>query len=260
MRLGLFVLDNEKAISIRNEIVKKGLSLGYEFCDTNPDVVISIGGDGTFLRSVHKYMYILNNVDFICVNAGTLGFYSNLEENEIDLLFSSIANKDNLIESHRLLKADLFCDSNKETIYAINEVRIENPFKTLVSHVDINSNRLESYRGNGLVVSSEIGTTAYNKSLGGAIVGNDLDVMELTEIAPIQNSLFRCLSSSLVVSGNSNITFSGSFNNIIIGYDHLTLQKNELTSICITKSDKFLKIIQPKKDCFINSLRRSFIL
>ena len=251
----------DKNEEIASLIKKEALNNGFVVDNENPDIVFSIGGDGTFLRAVHNYLNKLDKILFVGINSGTLGFYYDYNKDEISLLMKDIKENKYVIKEHTLLKADVTYQKEKETIYGLNEIRIENPFHTLIADVLINNEQLETFRGNGLVVSSPLGSSAYNKSLGGALIDHDIDAMELTEIAAIENNSYRSLGSSFVISKDKTITFKGTFNHIVIGYDHLNKQKEEqLENISISYSDKKARIIRSQKYSYINKIRKSFVL
>ena len=256
MKVSIYTNSNPE-----NESIKKELSLllkqnGHSLDDLKPHVVIFIGGDGTFLRAVHQYIDILDSVCFLGLNSGSLGFFLDIEKNDFSKVLSLLNNKDAFVKEHHLIECLI---NNENTIYAVNEVRLENPFHTLICDVDINHERLETFRGNGLVISSELGSSAYNKSLGGALIDHDLNALELSEIAPIENNVYRSLGSSLVVSSKSTIELSGNIEECLIGYDHFVKKDVKPKTLMIKKSTKTVKILYPKSHSFVSSIKRSFI-
>ena len=149
----------------------------------------------------------------------------------------------------------------EQAIYALNEIMIENPFHTLISDVFINEDKLETFRGNGLMVCSSLGSSAYNKSLGGALIDSDLNALELTEIAGLDNNIFHSLKSSLVVSGNKKISFKGELSGTMVGYDNLSLNKEDgLKEVTVSISDKKVSIVYSKNNSYIKKVRKSFVL
>ena len=256
MKIALFYKENKIESAYIDDLTKKLTSHGFELDNKNPEVVLYVGGDGTFLRAVHQYIDMVEDVEFVGLKKGHLGFFTSYNEDEVDVLLQDLKANNIDSKSYRLVKAT-FANS---VLYAVNEIRIESPFQTLISEVEINGSRLETFRGNGLVVASSLGSSAYNKSLGGSLVDHDLEVLQLTEIAPIANNVYRSLGSSLVLSKDKEITFSGSFHHVVVGYDYLNIQDKELESIKITNSDKKIKILYNKNYSFIKRIRKSFIL
>ena len=165
------------------------------------------------------------------------------------------------ITTHPIIQGHAQYENSEESFYAINEIRIENPFHTLISDVLINDEKLETYRGNGLIVCTSLGSSAYNKSLGGSLIDNDLESLEITEIAGIENNVYRALGSSFVLKGDKTITFSGQLLNSVIGYDFSNIHKNEnLLNVVISYSDKTFRIIHSPDYSYIQKIRKSFIL
>lgn len=252
------------ALSYKNEKISKEyvsllkeniISYGFEYSESNPDVVLFIGGDGTFLRTVHKYLSQLDKLKFIGLCKGHLGFFYSYQEDELDSLFSDLKAGVCKEETHYLLKAKI----DEEEIYALNEIRIESPFHTLISEVFVNDDYLETYRGNGLIVSTSLGSTAYNKSLGGAVIYPNIPSMELSEIAPINNTVYTSLHSSLVMDKNSGITLKTKTENILVGYDHLISEVKLASEIRIELSDKKVVLLHSPEYSYTKLLRSKFV-
>lgn len=232
----------------------------FEIDESNPDVVFCVGGDGTFLKAVHQFINKLENILFvgICV-PGSFGFFYDGNSKDIPSIFESLKNKDANIEKCYLLSAEIISGDKKDVLHAVNEIRIENPFHTLISDVDVDGKHLEVFRGNGLVVSSAIGSSAYNRSLGGALIDSSLKLIELTEIASIQHNEYRSLGSSLILDGKSVISLSGDFSNVVVGYDSFTHSNKEFSQIKITLSNKCVKLLRGSNYSYIQKLEKSYI-
>ena len=255
MKIGLFIKREAIEEKFEQELISKIKNSGYSFDNDNPDVVLVIGGDGTFLKAVQKYLGKLDSISFACIKKGKLGFFSGFLFEEIDDLLMNLDKNVYIKNSYRLLKGKM----NDEEIYAVNEIRIENPFHTLVSEVYINDVFLEKYRGNGLLVSTSLGSTAYNKSLDGAVIDTSLEVMQLNEIAPINNRLYSSLHSPLVVSSTSKIVFKGDFSSVVIGYDHLVKKDYDSNELEFTLSDKRVTLIRKKEYSHVKRINEAFI-
>ena len=254
MKIALFLKQDLEETDIATYIISKLSEYGYDVDQENPDVVFFVGGDGTLLRAVQTYIDDLERIKFLGINEGSLGFYTGYTIDELDRILIDLNNGDYFGARHRLLQASF----DEKTIYAVNEIRIENPFHTLISKVSINHEFLENFRGNGLVVSTSNGSSAYNKSLGGAIVYPTIETMQLTEIAPINNRVYRSLNSSLVIPMEYVVTFECNGHEVVVGYDHLTYSR-KIDSIEITASDFEIEIIYPEDHSFIKQYREAFL-
>ena len=83
--------------------------------------------------------------------------------------------------------------------------------KTQTIEVYINDERLETFRGSGLCVSSQAGSTAYNRALKGAVVERGLEVLQLVEVAGIHHAHYRSLGAPLVLSGGNTIVMKSDY-------------------------------------------------
>ena len=222
--------------------------------------ILGFGREGkstyNFIRKYDKdlKLTILDKVYFVGINTGTLGFFYDFKEEDISHLFETLEKEQYSIEQHQLLE----CDLGTKAFYAVNEVRFENPFHTLVCSVKVNDIELERFHGNGLLVCSSLGSTAYNKSLGGAVMSRNTDLLQLTEISTIQNNIYRSLGSSLVLNKDAVITFEGDFTGVVIGYDHLNTNFDS-NMMKVHLSNKKVTIIYPKDFNYLKPIKRSFI-
>lgn len=255
MEIGLFVKNEVVPTSLVDELVKKIKSLGHSYNNENPEIVFTIGGDGTFLKAVHFYLKKLEDITFVCLNKGKLGYFSDFKVEDFEDILESFTLDKFKINEMRLVKAEF----DNEEIYAVNEIRIENPFRTLTCEVYVNGDYLETFRGNGLVISTSSGSSAYNKSLGGAVIDNSLELLELNEIAPINNRLYSSLHSPLIVSGDSLITFKGDISTSVLGYDHLVKKDYKSKEISFSLSNKKVSVLSKKETSFINKINNAFI-
>lgn len=260
MKYDVFTRGDPHSVELENDLTLRLQNLTNWKKDPRPDFVVFIGGDGTFLRAVQHYRDQLDHITFIGVHTGTLGFFCDYHETDLAKLVTDLPQIGLRAHRYRLLRLTRHFASGSDDFLAVNEVRLENPFHTLVSDVYIDGTLLETFRGNGLIVASTLGSSGYNKSLGGALVNTQLETMQLTEVATLQNNAFRSLGSSLVLGSDQRITLKGDFHNAVIGYDHLVLPlKETVTSLEITLTDRTVAIVHQNNRPYPEILRRSFI-
>ena len=218
--------------------IKEGLQNFFIYDEKNPDLVISIGGDGTILEAVHQYL----NVDccFVGIHTGTLGFYTDYQVDEVDQFIKDVTSRQFKTMKRYMLEIKINKKDSFQTYYALNELRLDQGLQAQVIHVYIGNVLLEVFRGNGLCVSTPSGSTAYNKSLGGSIIYPGIPLMQLTEVAAIK------------LVGNH-------FNHSLIGIDHIHLELEDVESIEITIGRKYVRFIEYKEMSFIKRVRRAFI-
>ncbi len=250
MKVAFVRNDSDKSRDAYEQLSKR--LENFEFNEVSPEIVIAIGGDGTFLSAISLYKDV--NPLFVVINTGTLGFYAEYNYEDLDEFINIINHKDyNHIE---LQMVNLTADGN--SIDALNEIRVESNVSTCVVDVTINGEYLETFRGNGLLVSTSQGSSAYNKSVGGAIVTPTLKSIQLSEIAGINNTKYASLGSSLVLSPADVIELNVQSCNTVIGYDNAVVTK-PFNHLKITGSDKNIKLIRSKNIRLISRLRKAFI-
>ena len=236
--------------------LKRAFQGFMEYDEEHPELVISVGGDGTMLYCVHKYMNQLEEVAFIGIHTGTLGFLTDYQKDEIDLFVQDIKNNEYRIYNRRLLDIK----TNKGHYMALNELRIDNNIRSQVIDVDINDEHLETFRGNGLCVCTASGSTAYNKSLGGSVVCSGAGIMQLSEIAGIHHNAYRSLGSSLILDSTHHIHFhSNDFSGSVMGVDHLVYDLEDVEYIDVKISQTRARFAQLKRVSLFERLRRAFL-
>ncbi len=166
---------------------------------SNPEAVIAIGGDGTVLDAASMAMKL--NVPVCGVNVGGVGYLAEFSQAEVADLADAVANDAYSTRAH----STLFVSTGDYSASAINDVVVE---KVVSQHiikvtVQINGRPLSTYRTDGVLVASPLGSTAYNLSAGGPIVDPRLDALILTPIAP--HSL---LSRAIVLAPDAVVTLS----------------------------------------------------
>ena len=249
MSLKRFVIWGKNNPSLEERLI----GLGFIRDDDNPEYVFSLGGDGTMLDAVHKYMH-LDDVKFIGINYGKLGFYTDFVKDDLDI--ADIVNNQNYkTEEFRLLELDV--NGNKH--YALNEILVINPTRTQNIKILVDDVELETFRGTGLVLSTPSGSTAYNKSLGGAILAPSIDGYQLTEMASINNRLYKTLSSSLVLASKNVVKLEFWKNDgLQIQVDGEVIDDN-YQNVQVKLANKTIKLITKKDTLFLERVKKSFL-
>lgn len=247
--------DDEVSIKIAKTVQLRLLEKGLIYDDSQPEVVCIIGGDGTFLSAIHKYMSILDQCVFTGIHTGTLGFFVDYTLKEMNECIEDIASKQPQIETKRLLKISLSCGKN---YFAVNEAWIES-FKTQHINIEINSQPLETFHGSGLVISTQTGSTAYSRSTGGAIIQPGLDVMELCEICGIHHTHYRSLTNPLIINGDATIKLSSQqFSHAKLCFDRYYIDLPTKQEISCSLSDKKVQLAHYKPTDWLTRLKHLF--
>lgn len=227
-------LSTEKANYINDRLKAAGM----ERDDESPKLMIVVGGDGTFLVGIHKYLDQISDILMVGIHTGTLGFFADFQLDEIDFLIECILNKEPEVSTKRLLEVNIKNqDGTKNQYHALNEVRVENILKTQILEVCINDVYLETFRGTGLCISTQPGSTGYNRSLKAAVISDELELLQMAEITGIHHRLFQSLQVPLILHADTQINLqSPSFTKAILCYDHLSVPISDASEVCTVLS------------------------
>lgn len=225
---------DELSESLKQRAIRDLCANGYVYDEDDPEYCFVIGGDGTFIYAVHHIIRQvgrrMNDVKFYGIHTGTLGFYTDYLDTEYDEFIDTFLKQKCTETTYPLLQAEY--DGQKHN--AINEIRVENAARTQVIDVYVNGEKFETFRGTGLCVCTQLGSTAYNRSLGGAVIQEGLNFIEMTEMAGIHHSKYRSLEAPIILKGDTELEFrSASFKGAIIGCDADVYPIDDVTSIRI---------------------------
>ena len=205
------------------------------------EFVICVGGDGTLLKLIPDLEF--PSMPIVGINTGHLGFFQEFETDQLDELAELCWNKSYDIQRHRLIKATVFIDGKQVDEHkAINDVTIRSTISRL-SHfnVSIGGTFIEHFSGDGLVISTPVGSTAYNYSLGGAIVDPRLDLLQVSPIAPMNAVAFRSFTSSLLLPPNLDVWVSpeeGFDENAILALDGFEYHYDRVSEIRVGQAEE----------------------
>lgn len=231
----------------------------HQYDDVNPEYVFSVGGDGTILNAIRKYINKIESIKFVGINFGRLGFYTDFEESELELLVSMIEKKDYIISHYNLIEYALHNNNKKYIDYALNELAILNPIHTQIIDVYIGNEYFETFRGTGFLISTPTGSTAYNKSLGGSVIDPRIKAFQLTEIASINNRVYKTISSPLILPADVNVTLHSDFSKSYISTDGIELENKDINAITARLSNRQVSFIVKDEDSFWKRVRKSFL-
>lgn len=238
------------------------LDFNLQYDEDQPDIVISVGGDGTLLYAFHRYCSRLDKTAFVGVHTGHLGFYADWIPEEIEKLVIAIAKTPFQVVEYPLLEIIIrYQNGERESSYlALNESTVKAVEGSLVMDVDIRGQHFERFRGDGLCISTPSGSTAYNKALGGAIIHPAIPAIQLTEIASINNRVFRTVGSPLILPGHHTCTLKPvNQRDFHVTIDHLTLLHKEVKSLQFRVADKKIRFARFRPFPFWKRVHDSFI-
>ena len=216
------------------------------------DFVISIGGDGTILRSANEIGEL--SIPIIGLNKGRLGFLANSPIEIIDSIIEKIKNSNYRISERTIIQVEF----EGKTKNALNEISISRKNTTSLITIDtkLNDQYLNTYWADGLIISTPTGSTGYSLSCGGPIIMPDSKNLVLTPIAP-----HNLNARPLVISDNKQIEISinGRENEYFVSADSQIFSVDIDSKINISKAPYFLKMVEFEEDSYINTLREKLM-
>lgn len=223
---------------------------------TNPDLVLCIGGDGTILRAIHEYMDQLDQLSFIGIHTGTLGFFTDFTEDELVSMLECLKSKPSM-EEYSLIEA--FFPETGNTLYALNEIRLESISQTFSLDITIDGDYFEKSNGSGICVSTQAGSTAINRSLNGAIIDEGLSVLQLVEIMPIAHRNHHTLRNPYVMRKDRVIELrSEPMREVICSYDNLKYKLQGETQVVIRLSEHRVRFARFRPYSYLRRLKNLF--
>ena len=253
MKYAIISKKNFESSEIKQKIINE---VAHEYDEENPDLAIAIGGDGTFLKTFHKYP----NAIILGLNTGHLGFYSSYLVSEVDKLIEDLNNEKLNIKTKDLLSAKIFTTNGYYYHLALNEITILSASKALMFDVFIDDIFFEKFRGTGLCISAPTGSTAFNKSLGGALIDDNIKAFQIAEIAGINSTAYKSIINPVVLSSERRIKIKSKLTTkSTVVVDNLAFDFNDLQMLTIFYKKDAIKMVVKEDDGFVKRICESFL-
>lgn len=250
-------ISNEFYDFLRNH-TKADLS-GLEVFEGNnfsADMVLSIGGDGTFLKAASRVGK--KEIPILGINTGRLGFLADVLPDQMEDAFDEIYQGNYLAEPRRVLK--LTCNGHvlKGYPYGLNEIAVlkRDTSSMITIHAYINGEPLNAYQADGLVISTPTGSTGYSLSVGGPILVPQSGTISLTAVAPHSLNV-----RPIVIRDDWEITLDveSRSHNFLIAVDGRSETCREGTRLTIKRADYYVRIVKRCHHSFFNTLREKMM-
>ncbi|RCX19628.1 NAD+ kinase [Fontibacillus phaseoli] len=263
-----YVLDrgDQLSVDLSESFHKLAAENGLQLDAEAPDIVVSIGGDGTMLHAFHTFIDRIPSIAFVGVHTGHLGFYADWKADEIPELVRMMCSHEvegklkPRIVRYPLVDLEIRKKSGTSSYICLNEFTLKSVDGTVVAQVDINDHLFEMFRGDGICVSTPSGSTAYNKSLGGAMIHPSIEALQISEIASINNRVFRTMGSSLVLPKHHHCDiYSRKDQNLMLTIDHVNLPIDDLISVRCQVAAQKISFVRYRPFPFWNRVRNAFL-
>jgi NAD+ kinase len=246
-------LENREITPCFDEDTAKALALDeYKNAD-DADVLFVLGGDGTILRAAQKYVHA--NILLVGINIGHLGFMSEISTEDIDALLERALNGDYTVDERMMLTAEFTPSS--DPLLALNDLVInhQNPAKMVQLELYVNGVLAEHYFGDGLIIATPTGSTAYALSAGGPIVAPNVNCILVTPICPhslygrsiITRPTDEIIVKSVTENASISVTADGRQVCRLDSGEYIKIRQSEVqTRFLRIKPDNFFPLLQQK--------------
>ncbi|BEG99646.1 NAD kinase [Bacteroides sedimenti] len=220
--------------------------------DFKADMVISIGGDGTFLKAASRVGR--KNIPILGINTGRLGFLADISPEEMGATFDEIHKGQYKIEDRSVLELVSTLNEIKGYPFALNEIAIlKRDSSSMISiHTSINGAYLNTYQADGLVISTPTGSTAYSLSVGGPIIVPHSNTIAITPVAPHSLNI-----RPIVIRDDWKLTLDveSRSHNFLVAIDGRSESCSEDCQLTIRKADYTTKVVKRYNHVFFDTLR-----
>ena len=239
--------------------------------DFEADFVISMGGDGTFLKAASRVGH--KDIPILGVNMGRLGFLADIGPNDIEHCIEALLSDDYAIESRALIQVEadggsmgtlMGTGSSGKALVpvpmgnALNDVAVlKRDTASMISiRASVNGQYLNTYQADGLVVSSPTGSTAYSLSNGGPIIVPGTKVFSMTAVAPHSlNVRPIVIPDSCVI----DLEVESRSHNFLVAIDGRSEKCKEGTKITLRRAPYDIKVVKRSDQRYFNTLREKMM-
>lgn len=220
--------------------------------DFNADMVISIGGDGTFLKAASRVGN--KGIPILGINTGRLGFLADISPEEIEETFAEIYSGQYSVEERSVLQ--LVCDEKRlhQSPFALNEIAVlKRDSSSMISiRTAINGAVLATYQADGLVIATPTGSTAYSLSVGGPVIVPHSKTIAITPVAPHSLNI-----RPIVICDDWEITLDveSRSHSFLVAIDGRSESCKETTQLTIRRADYSVKVVKRFNHVFFDTLR-----
>jgi NAD+ kinase len=244
---------NIEVLLVEHSAKMIGSSEGVSFeqlCEKS-DFLVSLGGDGTLLSLVRKSYG--HHKPVLGINAGTLGFLADVRISEVDAFLDNLLIDEYRIDDRMMIEGYIQTADGRKNFYAFNDVVITRPSISHMVKIDasIDGEWFNTYRGDGLIISTPTGATAYNLAAGGPVMYPLTKAFIMTPIAA--HSLTQ---RPLVLPSNFTIDLSSSKDKVIVmvdGQDDYEMQAGEV--LVVNGASIGAKLLHKKERNYFSVLR-----
>lgn len=259
-RYGFDLSVNEEAAPYIEQLcgctIKPEQRYSYDIGEQNSAaVMVCFGGDGTLLDGVHRLGG--RDIPVVGINSGRLGFLSIAQSEEIEEVFEQISTSSLCIERRAVLGIEGNFDGENSSVFALNEVAVQRLGASMIA-VDLMIDGMPTLtcNGDGIIVSTPTGSTAYSLSAGGPIIAPSCNCFVITPL-----SAHNLTMRPVVIPDSSTVTLTihTRSNEASISVDNRTFALADNKSIVINLAERVVSLAVPHNISFYDSLRKKLM-
>lgn len=228
----------------------------FDELDVAVDYVISMGGDGTFLKAASRVG--AREIPILGINTGRLGFLADVLPSEIENALQAVYDGTYSIEEHTVIQIEVEGGTLQGCPYALNDIAVlKRDNASMISiRANVNGEYVVTYQADGLIVSTPTGSTAYNLSNGGPIVVPEAGILCLTPVAPHSLNI-----RPIAIGDNSvvELTVESRSHNFLVAIDGRSEKMEEGVKIIIRKASHHVQIIKRQSQRYFSTLREKMM-
>ena len=220
------------------------------------DFVISMGGDGTFLRAAGRVGN--RQIPILGINMGRLGFLADVLPSEIESTLDRVLSGDYIIEDHTVIKLESDGEEVSCNPFALNDIAVlKRDSASMISiKARVNGDFLVNYRADGLIIATPTGSTAYSLSNGGPIIVPQSGSLCITPVAPHSLNIRPIVIND---TGVIELEVESRSHNFLVAVDGRSLKMAEGTRLTIRKAPYTVKIIKLKNRRYFSTLHEKLM-
>lgn len=246
-KIQILAAEHKHAQDVEVQVRRVLADRGFKIVDTDPDLIVTVGGDGTYLYFMQKLKF--PSVPVIGVNAGSLGFFQELKLDEFESFADDLKRGKYKLIRRSLL--DVVDASGEVAGTALNEVYVtRNSARAMKAGLTIGEGEFARFVGDGLIITTTQGSTAYAAAAGGPVLAEDLPVYAIVPSNAHDTTLYESIRAPLVLPQNTetiiNIAEHGD-RPVIVQVDGNTLDIDTSKPITIKTSSKHLEVLRTQR-------------
>ena len=267
MNKKIYIFANDSETSKRTEkklkqkLDNSGFLLLPDYSE-EADLLVCIGGDGTFLKAIHKFQF--PSMPIIGINTGHLGFFQEIMPSMLDDFIFNYTQGRYSIQQLSTVEVQISTPEGIKQHVGLNEVLIKGSSTYSIHlNISIGGSFIERFSGDGLLIATPAGSTAYNYSLGGSIVDPRLKLLQVTPIAPMNTTAYRSFTSSILLPSDLSLGIVPDMeekkDRICIVYDGYTEEYEDITNLEVRFSDIQVNLMRFENYDFWTKVKSKFL-